>query len=130
MKEEINKILEKDQGFFHQNHYQLEEVSSDKVVLKAPITKEIMNIYHMAHGGFIFGLGDHAMGILASMDKKKALTINASINYLSPGIGEYLIAEAEYVKKGNKTCFLQAKIYNNDKKLVATMTSTYYYIED
>lgn len=129
MKEEIKKILEKDTGFYHNNKYQLEEIEEDKVVLKAPITKDIMNPYNICHGGFIFGLGDHAMGILASVTGRKALTLNANINYISKGIGEYLKAEAKIVKKGKTTCFLKTNIYNNDNKLVATMNSTYYYID-
>ena len=130
MKEEINEILLKDEGFFKSNNYQLEEANKDKITLKAPITKESKNIYGITHGGFIFGLGDHAMGILASLDKRKSVTLNANINFISPGIGEYLFAEAEIIKKGKKTCFLKANIYNNDKRLVAVMDSTYYYLEE
>ena len=130
MKEELNKLLKKDKGFFYQNQFELEEAFSDKIVLKAPITNKIKNAYDIAHGGFIFGLGDHAMGILSSIDGRKSVTLNASINYISKGIGEYLLAEAEIIKKGKKTCFLKTNIYNNDKKLIATMEATYYYIED
>ena len=130
MKEEINEILRKDEGFFKKNHYQLEEAREDKIILKAPITNECKNLYGICHGGFIFGLGDHAMGILSSMDRRKSVTLNANINFISPGDGDYLLAEAEIIKRGKKTCFLKANIYNNDKNLVATMDSTYYYIEE
>ena len=90
MKEEINEILLKDEGFFKSNNYQLEEANKDKITLKAPITKESKNIYGITHGGFIFGLGDHAMGILASLDKRKSVTLNANINFISPGISRQI----------------------------------------
>ena len=130
MKEELSEILLKDEGFFKNNHYQLEEARKDKIVLKAPITKESKNLYGICHGGFIFGLGDHAMGVLASINRRKSVTLNANINFISPGVGEYLLAEAEIIKRGKKTCILKTNIYNNDKNLVATMNSTYYYLEE
>ena len=130
MKEEVNKELLKDKGFYYYNNFILEECDNNKVVLKAPIKENSTNNYNIAHGGFIFGLGDHAMGTLAFLQGGKAVTLNANINFISPGIGEYLIAKAELIKKGKKTCFLKALIYNNLNTLIATMDSTYYYLED
>ncbi len=63
-KEEISLTFESN-GFIKNNHYQLEEIKEDKVVVTAIITEEAKNPYGILHGGFIFGLGDTAMGIAA-----------------------------------------------------------------
>lgn len=116
-------------GFIKHNNYELVEWNDDKVILKVKLTEETFNPYNMAHGGLIFGLGDTAMGMLFTKKEKSVVTVDANINYLNPGVGEYLICESEMVKDGKKIAFAKAKIYNNDKVLVATMSANYYYIK-
>lgn len=129
MKEEAKKIFEQ-KGFISNNKIKIEEIEKDKVVLKAEITENSMNPYQMAHGGFIFGLGDTAMGLLSSIEKVPSVTLDASINYLKPAKGLYLTAEASIIKKGKKVCYLSAKIYNDKQEVVATMNSNYYYLDE
>ena len=45
--------------------------SEDSVIIEAALTEEAMNPYGIAHGGFIFGLGDVAMGVLAIKKGKR-----------------------------------------------------------
>lgn len=116
-------------GFIKHNNYELVEWNEDKVILKVKLSEETSNPYNMAHGGLIFGLGDTAMGMLFTKKNRNVVTVDANISYLNPGIGEYLICESEIVKDGKKIAFAQAKIYNNDKVLVATMSANYYYIK-
>ena len=105
------------------------KANENEVIIRADITENSMNPYGMAHGGFIFGLGDTLMGMLAATVNKKALTLNANISYLAPGTGKYLIAKGEIVKKGKTISLVRANIYNDQKKLISTMESTYYYFE-
>ena len=125
MKEELEKLS---MGFIKHHDFELLEVSPKRVILKAPLTEKSMNPYDMAHGGLIFGLGDTAMGILCRTTNRNAVTVNASINYLKPGKGEYLTAESEMLKEGNKLCFLRANIYDSEHNLIANMEGTYYFI--
>lgn len=127
MQEEIIKKLETE-GFFKHNNYKIEKLTSDEVILKTNIEKESLNPYGIAHGGFIYGLGDTLMGILAAIDGRKAVTLDANITYLSPGIGKYLIAKGSIVKNGKTVSHLKADIYNDKNKHIATMSSNYFYI--
>ena len=126
---DVFKNMEEKDGFFKHNNYHVIEANENEVIIRADITENSMNPYGMAHGGFIFGLGDTVMGMLAATIDKKALTLNANISYLAPGTGEYLIAKGEIVKKGKTISLLRANIYNDQKKLISTMESTYYYFE-
>ena len=125
MNQEILQKMENESGFFQHNQYHIEEITEDSVTLKAEIHESSLNPYEIAHGGFIFGLGDTAMGILAREDGKEVLTLNANIDFLRPGSGKELIAKSEMIKKGKKIKVLKANIYNEEGKLVASMTSNY-----
>ena len=126
---DVFKNMEEKDGFFKHNNYHVIEANENEVIIRADLDENSMNPYGMAHGGFIFGLGDTLMGMLAATVNKKALTLNANISYLAPGTGKYLIAKGEIVKKGKTISLVRANIYNDQKKLISTMESTYYYFE-
>ena len=128
MKEQIKEIMEQS-GFINNNNYEIVEVIENKsATLKGYLTETSNNPYNIAHGGFIFGLGDTAMGVAASSTGKKAVTLSATINYLKPSTGQYLKAVAEIVRSGKTTCYLRTNIYDDQDNLVAAMDSTYYYV--
>ena len=125
-KEELIKNME-NSSFIKNNNYKV--IEGKKAILKGIITETSNNPYNIAHGGFIFGLGDTAMGVAASSTGKNAVTLSATINYLKPSTGKYLIAEAEVIKSGKTICYLQTNIYNDNEELVATMDSNYCYVK-
>ena len=117
-------------GFIYNNNFELVDKEDEvSATLKAKITDSSLNPYGIAHGGFIFGLGDTAMGVLARTTGRKAVTLSSNISYLKPSTGEYLIAKSEMIKNGKTTCFLRCNIYNDKDVLVATMDGNYYYID-
>lgn len=128
-KDSILEKMETEEGFFNHNNYHVVENSEDSVIIEAALTEEAMNPYGIAHGGFIFGLGDVAMGVLAIKKGKRAVTLDANIKYLKPGRGKKLFAQGKIVKDGDNIIFLEANIYNDEKILVAKMTGTYYYLK-
>lgn len=124
----LNK-MENEDGFFHHNNYHIVDANENNITLRADLDSNSMNPYDMAHGGLIFGLGDTVMGMLAATSGKRAITLNANISYLLPGTGKYLIAKGEIVRSGRTTCVARANIYNDEEKLIAILSSTYYYID-
>lgn len=126
--EAIKKLVEED-GFFKRNNYEVVEATEEACILKAKVTKNSLNPYGMAHGGFIFGLGDTALGMASSVHGRPAVTLNSTINFLRPAKTEYIIAKAELVKEGKTTSYLQAKIYDDKDRLIASMDANYYYID-
>ncbi len=116
-------------GFIKNNHYTIESHDEEKVVIKAELTESSLNPYGIAHGGFIFGLGDTVMGLAVYLSKQKAVTVSANIAYLKAAKGKFLKAEGKVTKAGNKICFTEANIYNENNELVATMTGNYYVLD-
>lgn len=126
-KEEIFRKIEST-GFFEHNAYHIIDASEEEATIRVEINEHALNPYGMVHGGIIFGLGDNAMGLVASASGRNAVTLNAAINFLKPGKGSYLIGKAKKIKKGKTTCYVQTNIYNEKEELIATMDGNYYYI--
>ncbi len=127
--EDILNKMENEDGFFKHNNYHVVEANEKNIVLRADLNDNSMNPYGMAHGGLIFGLGDTVMGMVAASKGRRAVTLNGNVSYLLPGSGKYLIAKGELVRSGKTTCVVNAKIYNDQEKLIAILSSTYYYID-
>lgn len=129
---ETNEMLEKleKEGFFHHNHYQIEKIEDESVTLKAELTEESMNPYGIAHGGFLFGLGDTAMGMIIAKNKKLGVTLNSNIHFLRPGKGKYIKARGEIIKEGKTICVAKASIYDEEENLLAIMDADYYVKEE
>lgn len=127
--EEALEKMETEEGFFSHNNYHIINKNEKELTIKADLTKTANNPYGFAHGGFIFGLSDTIMGMLAAHNGRKAITLESNISYLKQGTGKYLLAKGEIIKEGSNICFLKSNIYNDNEDLVATSTSTYYYID-
>ncbi len=107
----------------------LEVIDDGKLQVKVKITENTLNPFNIVHGGLIFTLGDTVMGMLCQKNGRNAVTLDSSINFISPGVGKYLVATAKIIKDGKKICVLESEIKNDEDKLVATMNGTYYYIK-
>lgn len=79
------------------------------------------------HGGALFTLADVAAGTAAAGDNYKITTVNASINYLSPGKpGDILTAYAKVLKSGRTIAVIDVDIYNQDERLLCHSTFTFF----
>ena len=128
-KEDLIKKME-NMGFIKNNDYSITDIDEgNSATMKGMITEKSINPYNIAHGGFIFGLGDTVMGVVAASTGRQAVTLSANINYLKKAKGKFLIAKAEIIKQGKTTCYVQTNIYNDKDELVATMDSNYFFVE-
>lgn len=127
-KEMMRKVTE-EPGFFKHNNFSFVDIKDDYAELRADLDENSMNPFNIAHGGLIFGLGDMTMGVAVATCGRHAVTLNANINYLRPGVGKYLIAKARVIKRGKTTSYLKCDIYNDKDVLVAVMDSNYYFID-
>ena len=115
-------------GFQKSNHYKTVSYENGVATVEAEIKEDSLNPLGIPHGGFIFGLGDTAMGCAVFANGRNAVTINSNIYYLKVGKEKKLRAEAKITKDGKKVCFTEAKIFSGEN-LIATMTGNYYYVD-
>lgn len=110
------------------NYNKMEIINDGDIKVKVNITNETLNPFNIVHGGLTFSMGDTVMGIKLKELGRNAVTMNANINFISPGVGKYLIASAKIIKNGKHTCVMGATIKNDEDVLVSTMNGTYFYI--
>lgn len=74
-------------------------------------------------GGAIFTLADFTFAVASNWNKNPQVSLNASISFLGKAKGSKLIAEAEKIKEGRKTCYYEVMITDELGNPVAHMTS-------
>lgn len=101
----------------------------DVYIHKMLITDELKNRYKMLHGGITSTFMDTAMGstvLLAAGEDSPAVTLDLSMNFLSPGMAGWLTAETSIMKMGKTIIVLETKVIDERGKLIATASSTFF----
>lgn len=100
-----------------------------KSIIKMHIDEKVLNPYGIVHGGATFTLADTAAGAAAISLNSPYVTMDASINYLNPGVGNYLIAKGNVIYTGEKTCVVEISIENDNDTLIAKGMFTMYKVD-
>ena len=109
----------------------VEEIRQGYARTTKTVTEEDTNIAGMAHGGLFFTIGDTTAGSALSSYGRRAVTMNASFNYLRGAKpGETLTGEATEVKHGETICVYDVDIRNQDGVLTSTGTFSFYLLNE
>ena len=101
------------------------EANNDYAKCSFEITDNHMNAKGIVMGGAIYTLADFTFAIATNQHKDYyTLSTNASINYLRPGSGIYLYAEAIKIKDGKTVCFYEINVYNDENVLISKVMIT------
>lgn len=93
-------------------------------------TKDMENMFGMAHGGAIFSLMDAAFEVASNSHGTMAVALNMNINYLaSPAKGASLTAEAIEINRTKRTAAYNIQALDNSGNLLATCQSLVYRLE-
>ena len=85
------------------------------------ITPELMNFHGTPHGGAIFSLADAAFAAAGNSHGQAAVALSMTIQYLAAAApGTRLVAEAQELRKGNRTGFYQITVKTQSGELIAT----------
>lgn len=94
------------------------------------LSEEHNNIISSIHGGCIFSLADTIGGAAVSSHGNLVTTVSGNFNYLSPAINtSKLVAVAKEVKFGKRISVCDVEIFNDQDKLLAKGTFTYFNLE-
>ena len=97
---------------------------------KMELTNNHNNSIGITHGGAIFTLVDVTFGVAAISHGFAAVTTNASISYINPGIDGPLTAEAVELSSSKKLCMYEVKVTNSKGILIASAQGTMYKKKD
>ena len=101
--EELKKFFENDTYATNLLGAEIIDANNDYAKCMFKITSNHKNAKDIVMGGAIFSLADFTFAVATNQHKDYyTLSTNASINYLRPGSGIYLYAEAIKNKDGKK----------------------------
>ena len=109
----------------------VEEIRQGYARTTKTVTEEDTNIAGMAHGGLFFSMADTTSGSALSSYGRRAVTLNASLNFLRGAKpGDTLTGEAREVKHGETICVYDVTIRNQEGTPVSAGTFSFFLLNE
>jgi acyl-CoA thioesterase len=125
-----NKIVKKmfDRDAFSQwLGIEIVDVSEGYCKLKLTVREEMLNGFHIAHGGIAYSLADSALAFASNSNGKKSLSVETSISHtISIKDGDELTATTEELSLSDKIGVYLITITNKDNQKIAYVKGTVY----
>ncbi len=129
MKTEEMKEFFKTDRFANNIGCLIDEAQPGHAVVSLEIEDKHLNGNNVAQGGVLFTLGDLACAAAACADGTVSVSAGGSINYLNPGKGKMLFAEATELKKGRTLSYYDFLITNETGNKIAKGSFTMFRIK-
>ena len=121
-----NKMYEQD-AFSQWLGIKIVDVSDGYCKLKMTIRKEMLNGFHIAHGGIAYSLADSALAFASNSNGKKSLSVETSISHtVSVKDGDVLTATTKELSRSNKIGVYLITITNKENQEIAIFKGTVY----
>ena len=121
-----NKMYKQD-AFSQWLGIKIVDVSDGYCQLKMTVRDEMMNGFHIAHGGIAYSLADSALAFASNSNGKKSLSVETSISHtISIKDGDELTATTEELSLSDKIGVYLITITNKDNQKIAYFKGTVY----
>ena len=107
-----------------QTGVRISRVSERYACCEMDIAEHHRNAMGNVMGGALFTLADLAFAAAANHDGLHWVSVNSTINYLSPVSDGTVTAEAKCLKEGRRTCVYNIEIHDSHGKMIAYVTTT------
>ena len=125
-REIVNKMFDKD-AFSQWLGIEIVDVSEGYCQLKMKVRKEMLNGFHIAHGGIAYSLADSALAFASNSHGKKSLSVETSISHMvSIKAGDMLTAMTKELSRSDKIGIYLITITNNENQEIANFKGTVY----
>lgn len=122
--------INQDNHFLQSSSMLVTDIRDGYARVEMIIDEKILNMYGLVHGGALFSLADTAAGAASFTAGRDAVTLNASINFIRPGRGGRLIADASRISAGKTTGVYEVFIFNDEDILLCSATFTMFFLDD
>ena len=103
------------------------DYSIGNVVCEMTVREEMVNGFHIAHGGITYSLADSALAFSVNAHGIQSVSVETSISHLKPvRAGDVLKTATKEISLTSKIGVLMTEVYNQDKVLVAAFKGTVY----
>lgn len=128
--EELKRRLLDSNEFISDNEIKILEFSDDHAKLEMKIDKAVLNGHGIVHGGIIFAMADNAAAAATFTNGRLCVTLNSTINFIRPVVGEKMIVEADAIFSGRTTGVYDVKVTNDQGTLCAKASFTMYFVPE
>jgi acyl-CoA thioesterase len=130
MKDEVKKAIfrkVKEEPFAQKLGLKLIDLDDGYSLVEMTFTRDVENIFGMAHGGAIFGLIDEAFETAGNSHGTVAVALNMNITYMAaPSPGARLRAEARELNLTRRTATYDIKVTDENQTLIASCQALVY----
>ena len=93
--------------------------------IKMKVREEMVNGFHVMHGGIVFSLADSAFAFACNTHNNLSLALECNISFLKQvNVGDELIAEAKEIHNGRSTGVYSISVLNQHDQQVALFKGT------
>ncbi len=93
--------------------------------IKMTIREEMVNSFHVSHGGIIFSLADSALAFACNNRNNLSLAMDCNISFLKQvNVGDVLTVEAKEIHNGKSTGVYSINVINQNNQQVALFKGT------
>ena len=128
--EELKQRLLDSNEFISDNEIKILEFSDDHAKLEMKIDKAVLNGHGIVHGGIIFAMADNVAAAATFTKGRLCVTLNSTINFIRPVVGEKMIVEADAIFTGRTTGIYDVKVTNDQGTLCAKASFTMYFVPE
>ena len=122
----VNKMFDQD-AFSQWLGIEIVDVSEGYCQLKMKVRKEMLNGFHIAHGGIAYSLADSALAFASNSHGRKSLSVETSISHMvSIKAGDMLTAMTKELFRSDKIGIYLITITNNENQKIAYFKGTVY----
>ena len=122
----VNKMFQQD-AFSQWLGINIVDVSEGYCQLTMKVRKEMLNGFHIAHGGIAYSLADSALAFASNSHGRKSLSVETSISHMvSIKAGDMLTAMTKELTRSDKIGVYLITITNNENQEIAIFKGTVY----
>jgi acyl-CoA thioesterase len=122
---EIVQLMMQNDAFSQWLGVQVLFVEEGKCSLKITVKSEMLNGFHIAHGGISYSLADSSLAFAANSHGQHCVSVETSISHLGKvSLGDELTSVAKEIYRGKKTGVYEVDIFNQNQRLIAHFKGT------
>ena len=123
--EEIVSLMMQEDAFSQRLGIIIEKIEAGFCQLSLEVKVDLLNGFHVLHGGVSYSLADSALAFASNSRGLKCMSIETSISHLRPvKAGDRLTATASEKHRGRTIGLYEVEVVNEEKKLVALFKGT------
>ena len=120
----VEMMMEKD-AFSNWMGILVEKIDLGFSILCCQVKEEMLNGFHILHGGISYSISDSALAFASNSYGYKCVSIETSISHTRPAkLGDLLTATCKEIHRGRSIGIYEVSVKNQDDKLISIFKGT------